>query len=146
MIQELEDAFGIIDPWQELVPLVCAAHGEARSLPFLLLGVGEGDGSVHDSVEELVALLGDFILGERSNQLHCFQSLVDLIGGGSRVPENLRELLVDPVDLSTTFMAETGRFSFITKLKDSVCELNSPLINDQQVIDVQPDSEDQTDH
>ena len=45
-----ENALRILDPRQELVPLVGTMHGQMGTLP-LLLGVGEGDGSLHDDVE-----------------------------------------------------------------------------------------------
>ena len=108
MIQENEDVLRILDPRQEFVPLVGAVYGETRGLPLLLLGVSEGDGSLHNDVEQLVTISGDFVLREGGDQLHGFQSTVDLVDGKERVPERLKELPVDPADLSVIFTTATG--------------------------------------
>ena len=73
VIQENEDVLRIFDPRQELVPLAGPVHGETRGLPLLLLRVSEGDGSLHDDMEQSVTLLSDFVLGEGDDQLRGFQ-------------------------------------------------------------------------
>ena len=104
----------ILDPWEELVPLVGPMHGQAKSLPLLLRGVGERDGGLHDDMEELVTLLGEIILAEGSDQLHGLQRAIDLVGGGIGAPEHRRELVVDPGDLRAAFVTIAGRqFSLI---------------------------------
>ena len=60
--EENEDVLRILDPWQRSVPLIGSAHSEMKSLPFLLLGVGKGDWSLHDDMEQSVTLLRDLIL------------------------------------------------------------------------------------
>ena len=63
-IQEDENVLRVLDPWQVLVLLVGAMHGEARGLMFLLLAEGERDWSLRDGVEEPVAPLCDVLLCE----------------------------------------------------------------------------------
>lgn len=46
----------------QLNPLVGPVHGEMSSLPLPLLGVGEGLYCLHNDVEQLVTLVGSFIL------------------------------------------------------------------------------------
>jgi len=100
MIQEGENVSRFLDPWQELVPLVGSVHGQTR---------GERGLSLHDDVEQLIALLGDFVLREGGDQLHGFQSPVDLFGRRSGVTERLGELLVDPRDLKAAFVTAKKR-------------------------------------
>ena len=68
----------------------------SRDLPFLILGVGEGDRSLHNDVEELVAPLGDVVLREGGNQLHRYESAIDLFRDLHGVPECDRRLIEDP--------------------------------------------------
>ena len=138
MAQEGKDVVRIFNPWEGFVPLVGTVHGEARSLL-----LGERDRGLHNDVEQIVALLGDVVLGEGSDELHGLQSAVDFVGGGSGVPEGLGELLVDPRDLRFDFVAVTSRLSVVRRQ----CKIanSSPLVSDQQVINAHIDSEDQTD-
>ena len=93
-----------LDPWQELVPLVGSVRGETRGVPLLLLGGDRRGRSPHDDVEQLITLLGDFVLGEGGDQLHRFQSPVNLFSCRSGVTERLGQLLVDPRDLKAAFV------------------------------------------
>ena len=51
-----------------------SVHGEMRSLLCLLVRVGERDIILYDNIEQVVSLLGDFVLGEGNDQLHHGQS------------------------------------------------------------------------
>jgi len=55
-------------------------------------------------VEQLIALSGAFVLREGGDQLHHFQSPVDLLGGRGRVTERLAGPLADPGDLKIAFV------------------------------------------
>ena len=102
VIQVREDILRILDPRQELVPLVGPVHGQARSFPFLLRGIGGRNGGLHDDAEQLITLLGDIVLAERSDQLHGHQRAINFLGGGIGAPERRGELVVDPRDLGAT--------------------------------------------
>ena len=104
IIQEIEDVFRFLNPWQEFVPFVGAVHSETSGTPFLVFGVGVGDGGVHDDVEEVITFGGDIILGKGRNEFHSFKSVVDLLGGGGGVLDRLHELVVDPTDLLVLFV------------------------------------------
>jgi len=95
VVQENEDALRFLDPQQELVPLVGTVQGETRSFPSLLLEVSDGERCLHDDVEQLVTLLGDFVLREGGDQLHDFQGVVDLVGrsGVLNVPVSFTKIL-----------------------------------------------------
>lgn len=114
MAQESEDILGIFYPLREIVPLVGAVHGEAGSLPLILLGVAVGYGSPHDDLEKAVALGSDSVHRERSKEFHSFKGTVDLVGKEDGSPERPQKLLVDPVDLRefVNFTAP-GRLSFV---------------------------------
>jgi hypothetical protein len=90
-------------------------HGETRGFPLLLLRVGRGDGSLHNDMEQIVALPSHGGLREGNDELQGLQSMVDLGGDGSGVPERLGELLIDPVDLRVDFTAVTRRLSLMSK-------------------------------
>ena len=68
MIWENEDVLGTLNPWQELAPFEGTVHDETKGLPLLLLGVSEGDGSLHNDVEQLITLWGNFVLREGGDQ------------------------------------------------------------------------------
>jgi len=86
MVQENGDFLRIFDPRQELVPLVGTTYGETRNLPLLLPGASEGEGGLLDDVEQLVTLLGDFVLREGGDQSRGFQGVVYLVCGRSGIP------------------------------------------------------------
>jgi len=134
VIQEREDILRILDPWEELVPFVGSVHGQASSFPFLLRGIGGRDGGLHDDVEQLITLLGDIVFAEGSDQLHGHQRAINLLGGGVGAPEGRRELVVDPGDLGAAFV--TVEWRLFSLASENTCDINLPLVGNQQVIDV----------
>ena len=112
MGQEGENVVRILNPWQEPIPLISTAHGEARNMPLLLLRVGGRYWSPHHGAEQVVTLLGGIVLSEGGDGFYDGYSVTDVFGSESRLPERLSELPVDSVDLRVNFMAVTGQFSF----------------------------------
>ena len=109
VIQEHEDILRILYSQQEPVPLAGSVHGQMRSLPLLLWGVGNRDGGLHDSMEQLVTLLGDIVLVEGSNSFHGLQGAINLVSGGIGAPNRRHELIVDSGNLRTALVTIVGR-------------------------------------
>jgi len=91
----------------------------------------EGVRSLHEDVEQLITLLGDFVLREGNDQLHRFRGPVDLLGSRGGVTERPSEPLADLNDLKAAFVT--------AKKNDLVsCEAshkpNPPLVNNRQAV------------
>ena len=94
-------------------------------------------------MEELVAPLGDVVLGEGGDQFHRFQSTTDLFRSRRGVPQDVHELIEDPYDLRGAFIAMIKEESLVSH-KEQHARFGLPVIDGVLAVNVQLDSEDQT--
>ena len=81
MIQEREGILMILDPRQELIPLVGAVHGQTKDCM---------------KAWNSWRLLSHLVLTEGNDQFHGLLNVIGLVGGTSGAPECCREFSVGP--------------------------------------------------
>ena len=103
MSQEGEDALRTSGSRRHLCLLVGTVHGGSGSFP-PLPGVGEGERSLHDDVEQLAALPGNLV--SKRQRIHSVVPrafpIFSIVEGRSL---NVCELIIDPADLRGVFVA-----------------------------------------
>lgn len=75
--------------------------------------MGSSGWSLHNDVEEVIAICGNVTLAEGCDEFHGLQGVIDLLAGCIGAPDRINELCIDLDDLVVAFATITGRISSI---------------------------------